>query len=162
MLIRTLRQKDHPCIRELASTLFRKEDEIPLLENALLLCVPRLSFVAVENKTIIGFTLVGRTPTNVYFTFLKDLPEGYELAFLGISSACQGRGIGSALLQHTLRAIHMQSPQFTCWLLVDAVNVSAIKMYQKRGFRRWKTTSVAGNEGFIMGLSHRRYPDAQG
>jgi hypothetical protein len=49
------------------------------------------------------------------------------------------------------------SPQFTCWLLVDLVNVSAIKLYQKWGFRRWKDTPPIGVAGWIMGLSHRRY-----
>jgi ribosomal protein S18 acetylase RimI-like enzyme len=155
--LRHVRNRDKEHIFELGNILFREEDEIPLLQKALLQYIPSLSYVAVDNNKIIGFTLVCAIPTKVYYDFLDRIPNKYELAFVGISPSHQGRGLGSQLLKETLFAILGASKQFTCWLLVDLVNVSAIKFYQKWGFRRWKDTqtSVAG---CIMGLSHRRLP----
>jgi ribosomal protein S18 acetylase RimI-like enzyme len=155
--LRHVRNSDKKNIFELGKILFREEDEIPLLQKALLQYVPSLSYVAVDDNRIIGFTLVCTIPTNVYYAFMDHIPHGYELAFLGISPHYQGRGLGKRLLKETLSAISRTSPQFTCWLLVDIVNVSAIKLYQKWGFRRWKDTSPIGVAGWIMGLSYRRY-----
>jgi GNAT superfamily N-acetyltransferase len=160
-MIRHLRVNEKDNIFELGTKIFRKEDEIPLLQKALTLCVPELSFVAVENKTIIGFTLVCKTMTNVYFNFMTTIPHFYELAFLGISPQCQGRGLGSRLMKESLHAIFYQMKQFTCWLLVDTTNTLAIKMYEKYGFRKWinttDATSATSAPGWIMGLSYRRY-----
>lgn len=150
-MIRNLQENDKSAILKLGYSIFRKEDEIPLLQKALLLCVPELSFVAVDT-TIIGFTLVCITPTNVYFTF--TIPHCYELAFLGISPTHQGRGIGSKLLKKTLSCIFQQAK--TCWLLVDTSNTGAIAMYEKLGFRRWITIYL-DIPGYIMGLSYKRY-----
>jgi len=157
--LRHVRTRDKEHIFELGKILFREEDEIPLLQKALLHYVPSLSYVAVDGNSIIGFTLVCTIPTNVYYAFMDHIPHGYELAFLGISPQYQGRGLGTRLLKETFSALFRASPQFTCWLLVDLVNVSAIKLYHKWGFRRWKDTPAAktGVEGWIMGLSHRRY-----
>lgn len=159
IIIRNLKQTDKNKIFELGRKIFREEDEIPLLQKALFLCVPELSLVAVENKSIIGFTLVCRKMTNVYYKFLSKIPNCYELAFLGISPVCQGRGLGTRLLKETLLAIFQLSNQFTCWLLVDTINTSAIKLYEKIGFRRWvlTTTEVTPLPGYIMGISDRRY-----
>jgi len=154
---RHVRKRDKEQIVELGKILFREEDEIPLLQKALLHYIPSLSYVAVDNNKVIGFTLVCSIPTNVYYEFMDRIPHGYELAFLGISPHYQGRGLGTRLLKETLSALQSTSPQFTCWLLVDLINVSAIKMYHKWGFRRWKDTPPGGVAGWIMGLSHRRY-----
>ena len=160
--LRHVQSRDKKHIFELGKILFREEDEIPLLQKALLHYVPSLSYVAVDGNSIIGFTLVCAIPTNVYYAFMDHIPHGYELAFLGISPRYQGRGLGTRLLKETLSALFRTSTQFTCWLLVDLVNVSAIKLYQKWGFRRWKDTPLekTGVEGWIMGLSHRRYVPA--
>ena len=157
--IRNLRMKDKQAVCDLGITIFREEDEVPLLKKALLECNLSLSYVAVDDKKIVGFTLVGSTPTNVYFNFLSKKPTQYELAFLGVSAQCQGRGVGTKLLHASLTAVHRASMEFTCWLLVDATNVGAIKMYHKLGFRQWKTTpaELTHKEGIIMGNSHRRY-----
>jgi ribosomal protein S18 acetylase RimI-like enzyme len=155
--LRHVRHRDKEQIVELGKILFREEDEIPLLQKALIQYVPSLSYVAVDGNNIIGFTLVCAIPTNVYYHFMDRIPHGYELAFFGISPQHQGRGLGKRLLKETLSTISRTSPQFTCWLLVDIVNVSAIKLYQKWGFRRWKDTPPIGVEGWIMGLSHRRF-----
>ena len=156
--IRHMRINEKDKLFDLAAKIFREADEIPLLQKALLICIPELSFVAVENKTIIGFTLVCKTMTNVYFNFMSTIPNCYELAFLGIAPESQGRGLGSRLLKETLHAIFYQTRHFTCWLLVDIINKSAIKMYEKYGFRKWiHTTGKTAVPGWIMGLSYRRY-----
>jgi ribosomal protein S18 acetylase RimI-like enzyme len=145
----------------MSSQIFRAEDELPLLQKALHQYVPELSLVAVEDKKVIGFTLVCKKITKAYYEFLSKIPNCYELAFLGISPFSQGRGIGSQLLKETLFAIFQRSNQFTCWLLVDRPNASAIRLYEKFGFRRWAETKNGSTAipGYIMGLSHRRYPD---
>jgi GNAT superfamily N-acetyltransferase len=159
VLVRNLKQCDKSKILDLGRKIFREEDEIPLLHKALFLCVPELSFVAVEDKTIVGFTLVCIKMTNVYYSFMSKIPNCYELAFLGISPKCQGRGLGTRLLKETLLAIFQTSNQFTCWLLVDTDNVGAIGLYEKIGFRRWveTTTDITPTPGYIMGISYRRY-----
>jgi GNAT superfamily N-acetyltransferase len=159
VLVRNLKQCDKEKVFELGKKIFREEDEIPLLNKALFLCVPELSFVAVEDKTIVGFTLVCQKMTNVYYNFLSKIPNCYELAFLGISPKCQGRGLGTRLLKETLVAIFQTSNQFTCWLLVDTVNTGAIALYEKLGFRRWVETTgdITPTPGYIMGISHRRF-----
>jgi GNAT superfamily N-acetyltransferase len=157
--LRNLKQCDKDKVLEMGKKIFREDDEIPLLQKALFLCVPELSFIAIEDKTIVGFTLVCTKMTNVYYSFLGKIPNCYELAFLGISPKCQGRGLGTRLLKETLLAIFQTSNQFTCWLLVDTINLSAIKLYEKIGFRRWIQTTAAMTHlpGYIMGLSYRRY-----
>ena len=159
VLVKNFKQCDKDMVLELGKKIFREEDEIPLLNKALKLCVPELSFVAVEDKSIIGFTLVCQKATNVYYNFLGNIPNCYELAFLGISPKCQGRGLGTRLLKETLLAIFQTSNQFTCWLLVDTINVGAIALYEKLGFRRWVETTkdMTFCPGYIMGLSYRRF-----
>lgn len=161
VLVRNLKQCDKDKVFELGKKIFREEDEIPLLQKALYLCVNELSFVAVEDKNIVGFTLVCKKMTNVYYSFLSKIPDCYELAFLGISPKCQGRGLGTRLLKETLLVIFQTSHQFTCWLLVDADNIGAAALYEKLGFRHWiKTTSeITPIPGYIMGISYRRFID---
>jgi ribosomal protein S18 acetylase RimI-like enzyme len=158
MMLRNMKLTDKSAIEMLGRTLFREEDEIPLLQKALHLCIPELSFV-IEDKEILGFTLVCKKMTNVYYSFMGSIPNCYELAFVGISPACQGRGCGSRLLKETLVSIFQQTNQFTCWLIVDVINTSAIRLYEKLGFRRWiqTTPDMTPYPGYIMGLSHRRY-----
>ena len=159
VLVRNFKQCDKEKVLELGHKIFREEDEIPLLKKALFLCVPELSYVAVEDKSIVGFTLVCKKMTNMYYSFLGKIPNCYELAFLGISPKCQGRGLGTRLLKETLLAIFQTSNQFTCWLLVDTINTGAIGLYERIGFRRWveTTTDITPTPGYIMGISHRRF-----
>jgi predicted N-acetyltransferase YhbS len=163
MQIRNLKYSDKERVLELGRKIFREADEIPLLEKALTLCVPELSFVAVEDKTIVGFTLVCIKMTNVYYSFLSKIPNCYELAFLGISPKCQGRGLGTRLLKETLLAIFQESTQFTCWLLVDTDNYGAQGLYEKMGFRRWVETTkdMTPTPGYIMGISYRRFAEKE-
>ena len=160
VVIRKLKNEEKSDILELGREIFREEDEIPLLRKAIAQCALDLSFIAVEGQTILGFALVCKDkPTKYYYDFMRRIPECYELAFLGISKKAQGRGLGTRLLKETLLAIFQTSKSFTCWLLVDTINESAIKLYEKFGFRRWiKTTpDITPCPGYIMGISTHRY-----
>ena len=159
MHIRVMKPSDKPAIEIVGRSLFREVDEIPLLHKALSLCIPELSLVIEKEHEIVGFTLVCKKMTNVYYSFMGRIPNCYELAFVGISPKCQGRGCGSRLLKETLVGIFQQTNDFTCWLIVDVINISAIRLYEKLGFRRWiqTTSDMTMIPGYIMGLSHRRY-----
>jgi ribosomal protein S18 acetylase RimI-like enzyme len=154
--IRHIRESDKRKIATMSKQIFRAEDELPLLQKALHQCVPTLSLVAVEGKTILGYTLVCKKITKEYYSFLRNIPNCYELAFLGILPESQGRGLGSRLLKETLQAIFQVSTHFTCWLVVDMINLPATKLYEKFGFRRWAETRTM-IPGYIMGLSYRRF-----
>lgn len=156
--IRNILPTDKDFIFELGNTLFRKGD-IPDLKHSLSLCITELSFVYIDNNQIIGFTIVCHKLTTVFCHFIHTIPNGYELSFFGISPTYQGKGIGSRLIHHTLLTIHKQSPSFTCWLIADIDNYSAIRMYKKIGFRYWATSAndITVVPGYIMGLSHRRF-----
>ena len=162
MYTRNLQVNDLYAVEILGRSLFRDADEIPDLMKALRSYHSELSFVLVEDNTILGFTLVCKKMTNVYYSFMGSIPNCYELAFVGISPTCQGRGCGSRLLKETLVSIFQQTNQFTCWLIVDVINTSAIRLYEKLGFRRWiqTTPDMTPYPGYIMGLSHRRYRSA--
>lgn len=155
--IRRIQESDTTAILAIGRSVFREEDEIPLLHKAIQQCVPHLSFVAVDNKHVVGFTLVCKTITKEYYQFLSTIPHSYELAFIGISPCSQGRGLGKRLLKDTLQAIFQASHQFTCWLVVDESNIQAARLYEKLGFRHWAETHATLYPGYIMGLSHRRY-----
>jgi len=159
IVIRKLRVSDKVRIAEIGNQIFRAEDELPLLQKALFQCIPKLSLVAVEDKKVIGFTLVCKKITKEYYQFLSKIPNCYELAFLGISQSHQGQGLGSRLLKEVLISIFEHSSNFTCWLLVDKTNYAAIRLYDKFGFRRWIETKKGSIliPGYIMGLSYRRY-----
>lgn len=161
VLVRKMKDSDKDKILEVGRKIFREKDEIPLLIKALHLCKTELSLIAVDDSTmnIAGFTLVCKKMTNIYFNFLTEIPNCYELAFLGISPKYQGRGLGTRLLKETLLAIFQTSTQFNCWLLVDTDNIGAIKLYEKFGFRRWKKTTpnITPTPGYIMGISYKRF-----
>jgi ribosomal protein S18 acetylase RimI-like enzyme len=159
MYTRNLQLNDLHAVEILGRSLFREVDEIPDLLKALRSYLPELSFVLVEDNKILGFTLVCRKMTNVYYSFMGSIPNCYELAFLGISPECQGKGCGLRLLKETLQAISQQSKEFTCWLIVDVANKPAQRLYEKFGFRRWVQTDadITPIPGYIMGLSHRRF-----
>ena len=160
MFVRKLQEKEKEQIIELGRQIFREEDEIPLLKKALSFCSTELSLVAVDNSQIIGFTLVcSKIHTNYYFNFMRQIPNCYEFAFLGIAPSAQGRGLGTRLLKETLQAIFQSSAKpFTCWLLVDTINEGAIRLYEKIGFRCWRRTDppLTPVPGYIMGIHSRK------
>lgn len=158
MLVRNLFVKEKEAILELGRKIFREEDEIPLLRKALSLCSTDLSFVAIDKGTtnILGFSLVcSKIPTNYYVESIKKIPNCYELAFLGIDPAAQGKGIGTQLFKETLlKTANMTNKPFSYWLLVDTINKGAVKLYEKWGFRHWYTIEppVTPLPGYIMGF----------
>lgn len=156
VLLRKIRDYDKNMIFELGCLLFREEDEIPDLQKALAFCLPELSYVMIEDKRVIGFTLICKKLSTIHYPFLQTIENGYELSFFGISPNCQGRGLGSRLLKETLLAIFQQPNPSTCWLLVDITNTIAHKMYEKLGFRIWKTIE-SKYSCHLMGISSRRY-----
>jgi ribosomal protein S18 acetylase RimI-like enzyme len=158
---RSIHSSDYSTILDLGKKLFHKE-EIPDLQKALSSFVPELSYVAFENASshLIGFTLVCNKQTTVIWKYLDVMPNGLEIAFIGISPFFQGKGIGSKLLHHTLYSIFQSYP--LCWLSVDIHNSSAIQMYQKFGFRKWTfishlTYPYISIPNYIMGLSSKKY-----
>ncbi len=161
--IRRLKIEEKSAILTLGRQIFREDDEIPLLRKALSQCVPELSFVATSScdNTIVGFVLVCKEATKYYYDFMRKIPNCYELAFLGISPQAQGNGLGTQLLKHALSAIFKDSTDFTCWLLVDTINIGAIRLYEKLGFRRWYETTpcITPCPGYIMGISTRKYKE---
>ena len=168
--IRLLKDYEKQQIMELGRQIFREEDEIPLLEKALRQCDLQLSFVAVDApqdtfgdldapQTIIGFVLVCEKFTEYYYKFMRSVPNLYEIAFLGVSSKCQGMGFGSKLLTKAMSTIMHVTPCYSCWLLVDVDNLSAIKLYERIGFEIWRKTDNGKTPvpGYILGIRRHTY-----
>ena len=83
--IRTMIPSDKLEIEILGRSLFREVDEVPLLHKALSLCIPELSLVIEKEHEILGFTLVCRKMTNVYYSFMSKIPDCFELDFFSMS-----------------------------------------------------------------------------
>jgi ribosomal protein S18 acetylase RimI-like enzyme len=58
----------------------------------------------------------------------------YYIDTLGVNPDCQGRGIGTRLLQHLIRD-HVNNQGHTLGILVDDDNPEARKLYLRLGFR---------------------------
>lgn len=97
--------------------------DVSLLEKALQECSQEYSRVYYNDlNNLLGFALVRKRNPQI---------ETYELAFLGVSPAAHGKGIGSKLLT----AVDKLQPQgATSWLLVNQDNTLAQNMYSKFGF----------------------------
>ncbi len=159
MILRPLQPSDFSDVLALGAHLFRPEDELPQLEYALDVCFLELSFVAVENERILGFTVCCPPMTTILDDTILPFRSGsLELAFFGVSPACQGRGIGSRLLKETLHALFQRS--LLVWLSVNVSNESAIRMYEHRGFQRVHSFYPCGApEGcWLMCLADLRVP----
>jgi ribosomal protein S18 acetylase RimI-like enzyme len=64
--------------------------------------------------------------------------DSVELVYLGLGPACRGRGLGSALLDRSLRALGprlLMSGGVTC--AVDTRNTPALRLYAHAGFARF-------------------------
>ena len=159
MMFRNMNMNDSKDVLELGRILFREEDEIPYLIKGIDTCIKELSFVIIEpaQNLLIGFILVCKKMTKIYDKFITKIPNCYELAFFGIHPNYHGKGLGSQCLSITLSSIYHSCIHFNCWLIVDTNNIQAIKLYQKFGFRHWKTLPNDKYPFHIMGLSHRRW-----
>lgn len=161
MLIRNITVDDNKDVLDLGRLLFREEDEIPYLIKAIDTCLKEQSYVIINdidpiNTVLIGFILVCKKMTKIYDKFITKIPNCYELAFFGIHPNYHGKGLGSQCLKITLSSIYQSCKTFNCWLIVDTYNTAAIKLYQKLGFRNWKTIPQDKYPFYIMGLSYRR------
>jgi len=159
LIFKNMNLNDNKNVLELGRTLFREEDDIPLLEKALTLYIQELSYVIVDlsnNEQIVGFIIVCKKMTKIYDKFITKIPNCYELSFFGINPIYQGKGLGSQCFSITLSSIYKFCNQFNCWLIVDIDNLNAIKLYKKFGFRHWKTITHDKYPSYIMGLSYRR------
>lgn len=159
MMIRHLHSSDFSSLLVLGAQLFRPEDELPDLQKALDVCFLELSYVAVENGCILGFTVICPPMTTVTDSTILPFRSGsVELAFFGVSPACQGRGIGSRLLKETLHTLFQRSYSFL-WLLVNVSNENAVHMYESRGFRRCRQIwpDRAPEACWVMGLAMKPY-----
>ena len=157
--IRKMTHEDKDPVLRLGRTIFREEDEIPLLQKALRQCNLELSFVVVDAQVIAGFILVCEELTEYYFKFMRSLPSCYEIAFLGISKDYQGRGLGSTLMKEAIQSIVQRCQIYACWLLVDTINTTAIGLYERLGFQKWRKTDKGKTPvpGWIMGLRQHSY-----
>lgn len=79
------------------------------------------SLALVDHGDVIGFSLV------------RPRPEEAHLAMFGLHPGHRGRGLGTALLLRTMQSVHTQGTE-RITLGVDAVNVPAVKLYEKLGF----------------------------
>ncbi len=89
---------------------------------------PALWWVLFEGDVPVGCALFSVSPEH----------DSLELVYLGLCVSARGRGIGSALLGVTLRAVGdrvMMSGGVTC--AVDTRNTAALRLYQRAGFRRF-------------------------
>jgi len=80
------------------------------------------SLVLVADGQIIGFS------------FVRPRPDEAHLEMFGLHPACRGRGLAKALLLRSMKIAFDQSVRIT--LGVDAVNVPAVTLYEKVGFRQ--------------------------
>jgi ribosomal protein S18 acetylase RimI-like enzyme len=123
----------------LGAQLFRSED-VPEIGNALATaCAPSTLLLGPDN-TVVGFALFcqgqclsTKTSPNhfIYKQALGDLKGSMELAFFAIDPRYQGAGLGSKLLGHCLGQLPTDA---FCWLVTEAENTVAPRLYTKHGF----------------------------
>lgn len=99
----------------------------------------------VESRAVLGyFALVnhqlqpGDVPRSMKLPHQYAVPATLLTKF-AVSDACQGRGIGTIMLGHAMRHV-VSGMQFSAseLLVVDAIDDTAVRFYENRGFRRLK------------------------
>ncbi len=81
--------------------------------------------------------------TEIGCLILTDYPEHaiWELIYMGLLPAAQGRGRGLEIVRHALW-LARQAARNRLVLAVDAANEPALRMYAAAGFRSWDRTAV--------------------
>ncbi len=82
-------------------------------------------------------------------TIANPQKRSVHLSKLYVRRACQGKGIGKAMLDH----IEQRARQAGCdtlWLTVNKDNAASIAWYQRQGFRRTAAICQEIGEGFVM------------
>jgi ribosomal protein S18 acetylase RimI-like enzyme len=68
-------------------------------------------------------------------------PERVWVAFVGVAHALQGRGVGTALVRSALER-EFAGRARSALLLLSPANRSALRAYEKVGFRRFRLVDV--------------------
>lgn len=137
-------------ILSIGTQVFR-EDDVSVLGDALhTACAPSCVSLAPDG-TVAAFTVFCQgsplsTRISSYHSHYTSLFERigcvlgatgelYELAFLAVHPLHQGAGLGSKLLRHCLGDLKTQKGgEAPAWLVVDAENVGAQRLYERHGF----------------------------
>lgn len=99
-LIREERLEDQTAVRFVNELAFERADEADLVDILRARCPDGLSFVAVDDETIVGHILL----TPVTIDAGARVVVGLGLAPMAVLPSHQGRGVGSALVRHGLQA----------------------------------------------------------
>lgn len=128
-------------VRTIGLHVFDK-DTRPLFVSALHEATPH-SCVVIYDDAVVGFAILS------YGAERNNLPQGIEIAFLAIDEEYRGKGLGTALLQYikTLSCQHF-------WLYVSYSNPDARRLYERHGFKVWRTLGDKEEGGYVMGYSH--------
>ena len=127
MIIRTERNADQPAIRRLHALAFGDGDRVPDLVDALRAAdapPPPLSLVATKHDAVVGHVMLSASRLDAP----ARLVGVYVLSPLGVLPSQQGRGVGTALVEHALRAA---SPSVPLVFLEGSPHY-----YGSRGFER--------------------------
>ncbi len=148
----TYNKSDHfTQVKRLAFRLFAKHYHMEIcdvLENG-----SPDTVVALERSNVVGFALLNKRPPLELPKYSRGSFQNYiEIAFLGISPAKQGKGIGSGLLQYVKDLDYAGA-----WLQVIHENVGAQKLYARHGFEQWATYESPHDSGFMLGWSKERH-----
>lgn len=139
-----LDRRDAARCAELEALLFDGDDPWPPAAFVRELAAPHTRYVAarLDDKLVgyAGIARLGRTP-----------PFEYEIHTVGVDPACQGQGIGRAMMTELL---DFAGPESTVYLEVRTDNAAAIGLYTSLGFvtvgRRKRYYRVSGADAFTM------------
>lgn len=101
---------------------------------------PRLFLVAALGRWVAGYSITCLAPRNA------------ELVSIAVDPRHRGRGLGRAMLDHTLAELRARRLK-TWWLMVADGNQTAIDFYLSYGFQRGKRVKGyygAGRDGWRM------------
>jgi putative acetyltransferase len=104
--IRKEQPQDIDAIRNLNLAAFDSGSEAALVDKLRACCKDYLSFVAIEDDTVVGHILF--TPTTVSETNTV----GMGLAPMAVLPSCQRRGIGSSLVRHGIEYLRQSKCPF--------------------------------------------------
>lgn len=84
-----------------------------------------------------NYVFVGRDNNKVVallYAYGLDRPDGRKMFYIhavDVIEEYQGRGIGTRLMEYVLSYIKNENKYYKFWVLADADNIKAIKLYQK-------------------------------
>ena len=137
-------------ILSIGTQVFR-EDDVSVLGDALHTACAPSSVVLAPDGSVAAFAVFCQgTPLSTrissyhhqYTPLFVQIGEGigplYELAFLAVHPLHQGTGLGAKLLARCLAMLgdlKKGTDAAACWLVVDADNAGAQRLYQRNGFQ---------------------------